>query len=49
MEWNFWVLEVLIELTDSVKKVFLDTASQLKGAARRRFLFPDIIELGYGQ
>ena len=48
MEWNFWVLEVLIELTDSVKKVFKETASQLKGAARRRFQAQIVMELGYG-
>ncbi|WP_414572431.1 hypothetical protein [Nostoc sp. CCY 9925] len=28
---------MLIELTDSVKKLFNETASQLKGAARRQF------------
>ncbi|MFN6566847.1 hypothetical protein [Dendronalium sp. ChiSLP03b] len=32
---------MLLELTESVKKVFKETASQLKGAARRRFLFPN--------
>jgi hypothetical protein len=39
---------VLIELTDSVKKVFKETASQLKGAARRRFQAQIVMELGYG-
>ncbi|WP_334975267.1 hypothetical protein [Nostoc sp.] len=28
---------MLIELTDSAKKLFKETASQLKGAARQRF------------
>lgn len=42
------MFEVLIELTDSVKKLFLDTASQLKGAARRRFQAQIVMELGYG-
>ena len=39
---------VLIELTDSVKKLFKETASQLKGAARRRFQAQIVMELGYG-
>jgi uncharacterized membrane protein YccC len=39
---------VLIELTDSVKKVFKETARQLKGAARRRFEAQIVMELGYG-
>ncbi len=42
------MFEVLIELTDSVKKLFLDTASQLKGAAMRRFQAQIVMELGYG-
>ncbi|MEH1839950.1 MAG: ISAzo13 family transposase, partial [Nostoc sp.] len=37
-----------MELTDSVKELFLDTASQLKGAARRRFQAQIVMELGYG-
>ncbi|MBG1262389.1 ISAzo13 family transposase [Nostoc commune] len=37
-----------MELTDSVKKVFKETASQLKGAARRRFQAQIVMELGYG-
>ncbi|MHC5717575.1 MAG: ISAzo13 family transposase [Nostoc sp.] len=37
-----------MELTDSVKKLFLDTVSQLKGAARRRFQAQIVMELGYG-
>ena len=45
---NFGWREVLIELTDSVKKVFKETASQLKGAARRRFQAQIVMELGYG-
>ena len=42
------MFRVLIELTDSVKKVFKETASQLKGAARRRFQAQIVMELGYG-
>ena len=38
----------MIELTDSVKKLFKETASQLKGAARRRFQAQIVMELGYG-
>ncbi|MHC5722170.1 MAG: ISAzo13-like element ISMae28 family transposase, partial [Nostoc sp.] len=37
-----------MELTDSVKKVFQETASQLQGAARRRFQAQIVMELGYG-
>jgi DNA-binding protein Fis len=39
---------VSIELTDSVKKLFQETTSQLKGAARRRFQAQIVMELGYG-
>jgi hypothetical protein len=39
---------VPIELTDSVKKLFKETASQLKGTARRRFQAQVVIELGHG-
>ncbi len=42
------MLGVLIELTDSVKKLFNETASQLKGAARRQFQAQVVMELGYG-
>ncbi len=42
------MLRVLIELTDSAKKLFNETASQLKGAARRRFQAQVVMELGYG-
>jgi hypothetical protein len=45
---NFGWRGVLIELTDSVKKLFKETASQLKGAARRRFQAQIVMELGYG-
>ncbi|WP_425526025.1 ISAzo13 family transposase [Halotia branconii] len=38
----------MLELTDSVKKVFKETANQLKGAARRRFQAQIVMELGYG-
>jgi hypothetical protein len=40
------VFGVSIELTDSVKKLFKETASQLKGAARRRFQAQIVMELG---
>ena len=39
---------VPLELTDSVKKLFKETASQLKGPARRRFQAQVVIELGQG-
>ena len=42
------MLGVSIELTDSVKKLFKETASQLKGAQRRRFQAQVVVELGYG-
>lgn len=38
----------MIELTESVKKVFKETASQLQGAVRRRFQAQVVMELGYG-
>ncbi len=37
-----------MELTDSLKKLLKETASQLKGAARRRFMAQTVLELGYG-
>jgi hypothetical protein len=37
---------VLSELTESLKKVFKETANQLKGAARRRFQAQVVMELG---
>jgi hypothetical protein len=39
---------VLLELTESVKKMFKETANQLKGASRRRFQAQIVMELGYG-
>ena len=47
-EGKFWVFEVSIELTDPVIKLFKETASKLKGAARRRFQAQIVMELGYG-
>lgn len=37
-----------MELTDSVKNLLIDTAKQLKGAARRRFMALTVKELGVG-
>jgi uncharacterized membrane protein YccC len=37
-----------MELTDSLKSLLKETASQLKGAARRRFQAQTVISLGYG-
>ncbi|GAB1540570.1 hypothetical protein NUACC21_32390 [Scytonema sp. NUACC21] len=37
-----------IELTDSLKNLLKETATQLKGAARRRFQAQTVISLGYG-
>ena len=37
-----------MELTDEVKDLLKETASQLKGAARRRFQAQTVISLGYG-
>ncbi|MEH2455134.1 ISAzo13 family transposase [Nostoc sp.] len=37
-----------MELTQSVKKVFKETANQLKGAAKRCFQAQIVMELGYG-
>ncbi|BAZ71248.1 transposase (plasmid) [Fischerella sp. NIES-4106] len=39
---------VFIELTDSVKNLLKETATQLKGAPRRRFLAQTVLELGIG-
>ena len=45
----FWVQQaVSIELTDSLKNLLQETASKLKGAARRRFQAQTVIEFGYG-
>ena len=37
-----------MELTDSLKDLLKEAASQLKGAARRRFQAQTVISLGYG-
>ncbi len=37
-----------MELTDSLKSLFIDTAKQLKGSARRRFMARTVKELGPG-
>ncbi|BBD63865.1 transposase [Nostoc commune NIES-4072] len=37
-----------IQLTDSLKNLLQETATQLKGAARRRFQAQTVIELGHG-
>ena len=48
LDGNFWMCGVSIELTDSVKKLFKETANQLLGAARRHFQAQVVMELGYG-
>jgi hypothetical protein len=37
-----------IQLTESVKKMLLETALKLKGAFKRRFQAQTVLELGYG-
>ena len=37
-----------IELTDSLKNLLIETALQLKGAAKRRFMAQTVLELGHG-
>jgi hypothetical protein len=37
-----------MELTDSVKNLLIETAKQLKGAARRRFMALTVKDLGFG-
>jgi hypothetical protein len=37
-----------MKLTDSLKKLLSETALQLKGAAKRRFMAQTVLELGYG-
>jgi hypothetical protein len=37
-----------MELTDSLKSLLKETASQLKGAARRHFQAQTVMLLGYG-
>ncbi len=44
----FECIRVLIQLTDSLKNLLKETATQLKGAARRRFQAQTVIGLGYG-
>lgn len=40
--------EVSIELTDSLKKLLKETAQQLKGAAKRKFIAQTVMALGHG-
>lgn len=37
-----------IRLTESVKKILIETALKLKGAEKRRFQAQTVLELGYG-
>ena len=37
-----------IVLTDSLKKLLIETALQLKGAAKRKFMAQTVIKLGFG-
>ncbi|MCT7964434.1 hypothetical protein NG791_27525, partial [Laspinema sp. D1] len=37
-----------MELTDSVKNLLIETAKQLKGAAKRRFMALTVKDLGFG-
>ena len=37
-----------MQLTDSLKNLLNETAFQLKGAARRRFMAQTVLELGIG-
>ncbi|KAB8318542.1 hypothetical protein SD81_015015 [Tolypothrix campylonemoides VB511288] len=37
-----------IELTDSLKNLLQETATQLKGVAKRRFQVQTVMSLGYG-
>lgn len=37
-----------IFLTDSLKKILAETAFQLKGAAKRKFMAQTVLELGFG-
>ncbi len=39
---------MLIELTDSLKNLLRETAVELKGAAKRKFMAQTVLELGYG-
>ena len=39
---------MLLELTDSLKELLKETAFQLKGAQKRRFMAQTVLELGYG-
>ncbi len=38
-----------IQLTDSLKKLLKETAQQLKGAAKRKFIAQTVVALGYGE
>jgi hypothetical protein len=37
-----------IRLTESVKRILIETALKLKGAEKRRFQAQTVLELGYG-
>lgn len=37
-----------MELTDSLKELLIETAEELKGPAKRRFMAPTVKELGFG-
>ena len=37
-----------IVLTDSLKKLLIETALQLKGAAKRKFMAQTVVKLGFG-
>lgn len=42
------MFEVSIQLTDSLKKLLKETAHQLKGAAKRKFIAQTVVALGHG-
>lgn len=42
------MFEVSIQLTDSLKKLLKETAHQLKGAAKRKFIAQTVVALGQG-
>ena len=44
----FGYSEVSIQLTDSLKNLLKETAQQLKGAAKRKFIAQTVVALGYG-
>ena len=42
------MFEVSIQLTDALKKLLKETAHQLKGAAKRKFIAQTVVALGHG-